>query len=268
MIVNYETKVVANIAKKHGKLSALMYNAAYEKSRLNFLQVPFIVDDIEMAVSGIRGLNIRGATVSTPYKVEVMNYLDYIDPIAKKIGAVNTIINKDGKLTGYNSDWIGAMAALEEKISLKGKTVLLFGAGGAARAIAYGLSEKGAHATIINRSPNKAKELSKTFGLSWATEASWKGKRADVIINATTVGHGDPHVSVVKEEFLHPGQVVMDIVFDPVETRLLKMTKKRKGIPIPGYRMLIYQALFQLELFTGQKIPFSVVEKGLLPHLS
>src|SRR3989344_2620140 len=113
-MVDNETKIVSSIAIKQSKIGAAMHNAAFEHLRLNFLYIPLTVSDCKNAIAGVRALNFRGTTVSMPHKQEVMKYLDKIDPISQKIGAVNTVSNDNGFLTGYNSDWIGAMNALKE----------------------------------------------------------------------------------------------------------------------------------------------------------
>ena len=167
-----------------------MHNSAYQYLGLNFVFIPLVVTDCKNAVAGIRALNFRGTAVSIPHKEEVMRYLNNIDTKAKSIGAVNTISNDNGILTGYNSDWIGAVEALKEVTVLENKKVILIGAGGAARAIAYGLSVSKANVIIFNRSPEKAKKLAQTFKLEVGGNLnSVKNiKDYDILINATSVG--------------------------------------------------------------------------------
>ena len=129
------------ISTKKSKLGASMHNAAYQNLGANYVYIPIAVTDLHNAIIGLKALDFRGTAVSMPYKQEIIKYLDKIDPTAKKIGAVNTVLNEGGTLIGYNSDWIGAVEALKEVTKLKGKTAILIGAGGASRAIAYGLKE-------------------------------------------------------------------------------------------------------------------------------
>ena len=200
-----------------------------------------------------------------------MKYLDKIDPIAKKIGAVNTVSNDNDILTGYNSDWIGAMEALKEISDLKNKSVILIGAGGAARAIAYGLEENQAKVTIFNRTSEKAKELSKEFNLIFGgnLDEIKNIDDYDILINATSVGfHPGIDKCVVDESIIKKNKIVMDVVPNPLETPFLRIVKNKGCKIIPGYRMLIYQALFQFELYTGKKAPFEVMEKALLNYFN
>ena len=143
MITTPETKICSSMANPVSLLGCLMYNSAFEHLKLNYVYFAFAVTDIENAIKGMRALNIRGLSVGLPHKIEVMKYLDKIDETAESIGAVNTIINENGILTGYNSDWIGAMTALKEVTKIKDKKILVVGAGGAANAIDYGLAKEG-----------------------------------------------------------------------------------------------------------------------------
>lgn len=270
MQIDNETKIISSIAIKQSKLGAAMHNSAYQHLGLNFIYIPLTVSDCKNAVAGIRALNFRGSAVSMPHKQEVMKYLDKIDSVAKKIGAVNTIANDDSILTGYNSDWIGAMDALKEVCDLQNKTVVLIGSGGAARAIAYGLKENGSKVIIFNRTPEKAEILAKEFNLEFGGSIEYikKLEDYDILINATSVGfYPNVEESIVDESTLKENKIVMDVVFNPLETPLLKFAKNKKCKVVPGYRMLIYQALFQFELFTGKKAPFEIMEKALIDIL-
>lgn len=267
MMVDDKTKIIGLIAIKPGRLDSAMWNSAFEHLGLNFIHLSFTVVNLKDAITGIRALNFRGCAVSMPYKQKVMKYLDKIDPIAKKIGAVNTIANNKGFLTGYNSDWIGATEALREVCELKDKRAVLIGAGGAARAIAYGLRKNRSNVVVFNRTPKKAKNLAEEFDLEFGggLENIQEVGDYDILINATSVGfYPDVNRSVVEETALKKNKIVMDIVFDPLETQLLKLAKNKNCKLIPGYKMLIYQALFQFKLWTGQKAPFRILEETVL----
>jgi shikimate dehydrogenase len=270
MQIDNETKIICSLAAKQSELGALMHNAVYQHIGVNYIYVPLTISDLKGAITGIRALNIRGSSVTMPYKQEVLKYLDEIDPVAKEIGAVNTIVNDNGFLTGYNSDWIGAVEALKEVCTLKDKIVVLLGAGGAARAIAYGLKKNGSKVIIFNRDKEKARNLAEEFGLKFGggIEDTGKIKTYDVIINATSVGFSpNPKDSIVKSSEIKEGTVAMDVVFNPIETPFLKLAKAKNCKIVPGYRMLIHQALFQIELYTGKKAPFKVMEKALVNGL-
>ena len=158
--ITASTQLCAIIGDPIGhSLSPLVHNAAFRHLGLDYVFVAFRVERLQEAVRGIAALGLKGISVTIPHKVEVMACLDEIEPVARRIGAVNTIVNRDGKLIGYNTDWNGAMRALQDKIELQGKTAVVLGAGGAARAIAFGLKEKGADPVILNRTVSKAEAL-------------------------------------------------------------------------------------------------------------
>ena len=170
MKITNETQLITSFAARQNSVTAAMHNAGYEALGVNFVYIPISTDDIEHATAGVRGFKLKGSTVAKPHKQTVMKYLDRIDPIARHIGAVNTVSNDNGVLTGYNSDWIGAMTALKEVTDLQGKCVIVIGAGGAARAMTYGLVQEKGSVTIFNRTVDKAKILAKEFGVTFGGE--------------------------------------------------------------------------------------------------
>src|SRR3989344_9576570 len=186
-------------------LSPTIHNAGYEAMGLNYAYFAFRVNNLQDAIMGVRALGIKGVSVTAPHKLTAMQFLDRIDDRAENIGAVNSILNQDGELIGYNTDCEGAIKALEEKTTLSGKKVVLLGAGGAARAIAFGLREKNADVLILNRTPEKAAGLAKVtnarFGdLSILDEI----KTSDILINATSadISSGD-NERLIPKEMLH-----------------------------------------------------------------
>jgi shikimate dehydrogenase len=268
MKITQDTQLVVSLAGKQNSIGAAMHNAGYEALGVNFVYVPITTGDPKNAISGIRGFNLKGGTVSMPHKQAVMEYLDKVDSVAQTIGAVNTVLNEDGILTGYNSDWVGAMAALKEVTRIENKRVIVIGAGGVARAITYGLKQNGAHTIIYARDREKAKKLADDFDAEFGgTIENLQSAEYDVAINATSIGFGTDE-SIVNESFFRPNTVVMDVVFVPAETTFMKDAKSRGADVVAGYRMLIHQALFQMELFTGKKAPFDVMERALLDALS
>lgn len=249
-----------------------MHEAGYAALGLAFTYVPFEVRDLAGALAGMRGLGIRGFGVSHPFKQDVMPLLDALDPVAERIGAVNTIVHDGhGRLTGYNTDWVGAVKALEEVRALDGVRVLLVGAGGAARAIAFGLRERGVDTTVANRDPAKAKRLAAASGARVAAFAETARAGAyDVVINATTIGQtGEDSAarSPLPAESLREGQVVMDIVYKPVRTPLLELAAQRRAVAVHGGRMLLHQAAAQFELYTGRPAPLEAMDAALRAHL-
>lgn len=270
MQINAQTTLCAVIGNPiEHSLSPLMHNAGYHALGLNFAYVAFRVEKIKEAVDGIRALHIKGVSVTIPHKQDVMQYLDSLDPLAEKIGAVNTILNENGRLEGLNTDYTGAIRALEEKTTLQGKTITVLGAGGAAKAIVYGLSEKGANVQIFNRNIEHGKTLADATGATfYGLEKNDKIRTSDIIINATSVGM-TPKVneSLLDKAVLNPSQIVMDIVYNPKQTMLLRDAKEAGCEIVYGYKMLLFQAVTQFELFTGQTAPIEVMEDALVKGL-
>lgn len=251
--------------------SPVMHNAGFKKLRIDkqfiFLSAEVKSENLKIAVDGIRGLGISGVSVTMPHKREVMKYLDKVDNDAQKIGAVNTIVNLDGKLIGYNTDWIGAITALEKKTKIKEKKVAVIGAGGAARAIVYGLNKNGASVKIFNRSQESVKQLAHEFNCKYGSKDSLEEiLNMDIIINATSVGMNEDK-SPIDKKFLNKNQIVFDVVYTPKETRLMKDAKKIGAKVILGYEMLLYQGVEQFRLFTGFDAPINVMREVLVKSL-
>jgi shikimate dehydrogenase len=255
-------------------LSPAMHNAAYEKLAIDdqfvYLGTNVKVTNLKEVILAMRVMdNFYGLTCTIPHKVEVLKYLDWVDEKAKKIGAVNTVVKKNGLLCGYNTDWLGAVIPLEKITSLKGKTVLVLGAGGAARAIVYGLKEKEAVVYILNRTLERAKKLAKEFKAKVLTFNHQKEvSNFDIIINATSVGM-EPLVNEtpINPSFLKKNQIVFDFVYNPKETKLLKEAKKKGAKIIYGLEMLLHQGVAQFEIYTGKKAPVEVMRKVLMEKL-
>lgn len=245
------------------RLAVEVHNAAYRELGIDYTFVYFGITDPEEGVRAIRSLGIRGMNVSMPFKSAVLPFLDRLDPAAQAIGAVNCINNREGILTGYNTDYIGAMNALEEKITLNNSQVALLGAGGAARAVAYGLVNRGAQVTVFNRSIDRAQQLADDFGLEvGGTLESFPGKkRFTILINGTSVGFNTPDECPIDGTSLYDGLLVMDAVFLPVDTELLKRARSAGCQTIQGVRMLLHQACGQVELYTGHEAPIAVMEE-------
>lgn len=252
-----------------------MHNAAFEKLGLDYAYVAFDVspDDLKSAIDGAKSLNIKGFNVTIPHKIDVMKYLDEIDEVAALIGAVNTIDFKDMK--GYNTDGIGAVRAIEEVTSIKGKNVVIAGAGGASRAISFYIAKYGADKlTILNRNVEKAQKLASDVldsNLIVSVEADSISeigsclRQADILINTTPVGM-HPHVDdepVASASDMHEDLVVFDAVYNPNETVLLKEAIKAGAKPVYGIKMLLYQGAESFKIWTGNEAPVDVMEDAL-----
>jgi shikimate dehydrogenase len=262
--------ICGSLSRYPVSLGRAMHLAGYEALGLAYTYVPFACRDVAGALAGIRALSIRGVGVSMPFKLDVLPHLDALDDYARRIGAVNTIVNDDGKLTGFNTDAIGARRALEEVTSLAGKRTLVLGAGGAARAVCVALADAGARLVIANRSRERAEELATLTGATARDEE--EASRAadyDVVVNATSVGMKDVDArSPIPTEALRAGQVVMDIVYKPLETALVVAARGRGATVVRGERMLLFQAMEQFRLYTGREAPRGAMEGALLGVIS
>ena len=249
-------------------LSPAMHNAAFSELRENSVYLPFPVVDLKAGVEGLKGLGVRGVSVTIPYKEAIIPLLDELDDLARQIGAVNTLVIKeiDGRkyLCGSNSDWLGANRALSEKVCLAGARVVILGAGGSARAIGFGLHQAGAQVVICSRTESRGRALAKDLGCSWHSLADAENLHAEVLLNATSVGmQPESEVSPVAANILAHFQVVMDIVYAPLETVLLKEAQAAGCQVINGLEMLLYQGVAQFELWTGKTAPVELMRQKL-----
>lgn len=264
-------------------MSPVMHNAAFRETGMDYRYLPFMVkkEELGKAIDGMRALNIRGLNVTIPHKVAVIPFLDELDPLAEKIGAVNTIVNNDGLLTGYNTDATGFLQPLLEKgIEPKGKKVVILGAGGASRAVSFILADRGARLVILNRllELDWAKELAGRISqtLTKEVEAEELNREnlaralgeADILVNATSVGMS-PNIddTPVDADLLRPGITVFDIVYNPVKTRLLREAAAAGASTISGLDMLIWQGALAFELWTGMKAPADLMREEAIKLL-
>jgi shikimate dehydrogenase len=240
-----------------------MHNAAFRHSGIEACYVPFDVSDIKAAMQAARTLRIRGISITVPHKIPVIPYLDHVDNTVQKIGAVNTVVNRDGALFGTNTDGIGAIRALSKEAPLKGKRIVVIGAGGAARAIGFGVQSVGGKVIIVNRTIERGQKLAADLGCDFVPLDDITSVHTDILVNATTVGmHPDSGKSPAPSACLKPGMVVMDSVYSPLSTRLLKDAQKQGCVTINGLDMLIYQGAAQFEIWTGEKAPVEVMWKA------
>ncbi|HUT17181.1 MAG TPA: shikimate dehydrogenase [Acidobacteriota bacterium] len=283
MAISGKTRVCAVIGDPiEHSLSPTIHNAAFGHLKLDFVFLVFRVKaaDLENAVRGMRGLGIHGLNVTMPHKSTVIDYLDEIDPTVQFLGSANTILNKDGKLSGFNTDGVGALKALRENgVALSEKKVLLLGAGGAAKAIAFALAKEVGELAILNRAAEKANELAemlgrmfnkKVVGGALSSDSIAKNLQdSDILINATSVGM-KPNLSqsLVAPQWVKSDLAVMDIVYNPVETKLAKDAKAAGAKVISGVEMLIYQGAASFEIWTGCSAPIEVMRRAALNKLS
>ena len=259
-------------------LSPAIHNAAFQKLGLNFVYLAFRVEAIGDAIKGLRSLgNFRGASVTIPHKVSAVSFLDSLEPTARHIGAINTIVAEGGILKGYNTDAIGALRALHEGgVALNGRQVVMLGSGGAARAIAFALgAETGIdRLTILGIDEQERTVLVRDLRLkagmavqeSLLDESMLRKVLPDthVLIHCTPMGMSPKiHQTSVPAALLHSELTVMDIVYNPRDTQLLKDAKAAGCRVIPGLEMFLHQAAAQFELWTNQAAPVDVMRKVL-----
>ncbi len=249
-------------------LGPLMHNAAFSHKGVNAVYIAFESNDIKGAIKGMRSLGIKGMSVTIPYKSSVMPFLDEIDPLAREIGAVNTIVNNNGKLTGYNTDATGALNALSDVVQVNGKRCVIIGAGGAARAIGYILKKNSADLMIANRSAERGKELSRSLDAAFIKLEQVLDVEVDILINTTSVGMSpNTEFSPVSEDVLKPGMTVMDIIYNPGTTKLLHLASQKGCHTVNGLSMFINQGAEQFRLWTGKDTPVDVMKKVVEEYL-
>ncbi len=245
-------------------LSPAMHNAAFKELGINGVYLAFETDDTKTACDAMRCLGIKGYSVTIPNKEGVIEHIDEPDETVLKIGACNTIRNLEGRLQGTNTDWLGAVKALERKLDLRGKKAVVLGAGGSARAVVYGLIQRGAEVVVCNRTLEKAKRLSEEFGCQAFPLEKAEEIRAHIVINTTSVGMGKlRNESPLSKKAVENYDIVMDIVYSPLETKLLAHASALGKEVINGLEMLLLQATAQFEYWTGKPAPEKAMKRAL-----
>lgn len=237
--------------------SPAMHNAAFAALEIDAVYAAFDVrpDALADALAGARALGVRQLAVSIPHKVTAMAHLDEVDETALRIGAINTVTLRDGRLVGANTDWLGAVRALEGVTALSGSRAVVLGAGGTARAVVFGLLDRGARVTILNRTPERARSLCDDLGADSAGPLSALAQTEhDVLVNTTSVGLRSEE-SPVPGTALRPDSIVMDAVYDPELTALLRDARRAGARTVEGKWMLVHQAAEQIRIWTGKDAP-------------
>ena len=262
-------------------LSPIMHNEAFRAKNLDYVYLAFDVEDLEKAIIGLKALGAKGFNVTMPHKVSIINFLDKIDESASLVGAVNTVVNHDGDLIGYNTDVDGVVSALKTVThSLLGSRALLIGAGGAARACIVALVSLGCkEIVVLNRTLDKAKsmikELSKKLDIICTvgelTSSSLKRTMSsiNILLNATPIGaYPKLNESIIKPEFFRVKDIVVfDVVYKPKKTKLIKDAERVGAKIIPGYEMFVGQGAKSFKLWTGINAPIEIMKKAVLEVL-
>jgi len=257
-------------------LSPSMHDAAFAHMGLDLRYLRFRVprERLGDAVRGLRGLGIVGANVTTPLKRDILGHLDRLAPSAADSDAVNTVVVEQGELVGHNTDGEGSVAALKEATTLDGRSVAVLGAGGTAAAVCHALAANNVSILVLNRTPSRAEELAASIDPAGGAEAgslldrgvAHRVRECDVVVNATTVGMGMDRSPLPPESF-RTGMTVLDCVYHPLRTRLLREAEDAGAVTIPGTRMLLHQGAASFRLWTGIPAPLEVMEGGLVRAL-
>ena len=236
-------------------LSPVIMNTALRRENVNGVYVALHAKTLKDLMHCVREIPLHGLSVTMPYKQAMLEHLDNTDAHTAKIGACNTVVRgQEGKLFGFNTDVAGVLRPLEQRLTIEGTKVLVLGAGGAARAAVFGLKERGAEVWILNRTTVKAQKLARQAKARTIKRADLRKTAFDVIVNATPVGMGSTRDCPLKEDEIQ-AKVVFDMVYDPIETRLLQVARAKGIAVIPGVEMFVHQAARQFEIWTGKPAP-------------
>jgi len=245
-------------------LSPAMQNAGFAAKRINAVYLPFLVRDLRDFLRSVEPLEISGFSVTIPHKERIVDRLDDCDALAARIGAVNTVVVRgSGKLYGYNTDYVGVLQSLETRIPLRGSRVLILGAGGAARAVAFALAQAGASVCVTARRMNRAKSLAKIAGGEAIERRRLRTEFFDAIVNATPVGmHPHSGQSPLEANELNC-RLVFDTIYRPRKTRLLQFAERRGIETVPGVEMFVAQGTAQFEIWTGERAPANAMHRAV-----
>jgi len=249
-------------------LSPLMHNAVFEKMNIGARYMAILAENARDILTEIKKSNIHGASITIPHKTAIMEYLDEISSSSVRIGAVNTITHSNGKLKGDNTDWTGLTLALKESTGIRGKTFAILGAGGAARAAIFGILEEGGTPIVLNRTTIKGKEVAKEFGCEFYSLTEIGKIKGDCLINTTPVGmFPDMEKSPVSRDVLQNFRWVMDIIYNPLKTKLLKDAEEAGCRAISGLSMFVHQGAEQIKIWTGLQPPIDFMKKIVMEKL-
>lgn len=251
-----------SVAGKASKLGVKLHNAGYCAKNLNYTYIAMGAESIAEVIDNIKKMRFRGLGVSMPFKSEIIEYLDEVTVPVKNIGACNTVVNENNKLIGYNTDWIGAVNAINEVTDInKYKSAVIIGSGGVARAIAYALKENNMKVYISARNEKTRKQLVKDLNLDGECTIEEQSKYdTDIIVNATPDSKEESPVKLKEHNNL---KLLFDVCFTTLETPLVSDAKKQGLITIAGWRMLLHQATEQFKIYTNEDAPIEEMSEVL-----
>jgi 3-dehydroquinate dehydratase/shikimate dehydrogenase len=249
-------------------LSPLLHNTGFAARHVDALYLPFLVHQLRDFLSAAPEFGVRGFSVTIPHKQAILKHLKECEPLAAEIGAVNTVVvRKNGSLYGCNTDYVGVLRALQDKLSIKGSRVLILGAGGSARAAAFALARAGANVGICARREKAAKELAQAVGGEVVPRRALRTEFFDAILNATPVGmHPYDRISPLSPGELHC-RIVMDLIYRPQRTHLLKLATQKGIAAVSGVEMFLAQGIAQWEIWMEKRGPEQAMRRAVLAAL-
>jgi 3-dehydroquinate dehydratase/shikimate dehydrogenase len=269
----YRARAITSLTQVYGvlgsdvtrSLSPLLHNRAFQALELDAVYVPLQAESVAAFVQALPALNLAGFSVTRPFKSEIVQFLSEIDETARACGSVNTVMVRDGRFCGATTDDLGVVTPLRKRLGLAGRGVVIVGAGGASRAAAFALQREGARVTVLGRNRAQAVAVARAAGCAAGVIDDLKSMAWDVLINATPVGSSAaPEETPVPEQLHRPGSVVLDMVYDPLETRLLQEAQSAGCTIVDGLEMLIAQAVAQFEMWTGLDAPIEAMKSAAL----
>lgn len=249
-------------------MSPLMHNTAFKLLGIDAIYLPFEVEDLTGALAAIKALGIKGASVTHPFKTQALALIDKVDETAEKIGAVNTLVFEGQGIRGTNTDWVGAVRWLEALLPIRGHSFVVLGAGGAARAVVFGIVSKGGSCIIVNRSQDKGRTLADAFDCDFVPLAEIDKIKADCLVNTTPVGmYPKSDEMPVPDRVLGAYKAVADVIYNPLETMLLKHAKAAGCVVASGFEMFVYQGIEQFTIWTGRQAPIKEMKQVVYQRL-
>ncbi len=268
-LLTKKTRVFGVIGSPIGhSMSPLLHNTGYVAAKKDAVFLPFLVEELGEFLKVMREFRVAGFSVTLPHKQKIFKYLDQCEALAEEIGAVNTVtVRRDGKLVGSNTDYVGVLGALEGKLQLRGSRVVIFGAGGAARAAAFAVGKAGAEVLVCARRERAARELARAVHGDVLRRAALRKEKFDAILNATPVGM-HPHAGSSPLELAELNcSLVMDLIYRPLQTKLLRMAAARGIRTVSGVEMFLAQGIAQWELWMGSRAPEAAMRGAVLKAL-
>jgi shikimate dehydrogenase len=249
-------------------MSPRMHNAAFRFLGIDAIYLPFEVQDLHDAVAGMKALGIKGASVTHPFKTEIFGLIDEIDDTAQRIGAVNTLVFDRERIRGTNTDWVGAVRCLEALLPIKDHTFVVIGAGGAARAVVFGIISKGGEAVVVSRSEEKGRALAEEFDCAFVPLSEIESAHGDCLVNTTPVGmYPKTDEMPVPKRVLGAYKAVGDVIYNPLKTKLLREAEATGAMVARGFEMFVFQGTEQFKMWTRKDPPVELMKHVVLERL-